>query len=347
MKLPTYQMLSMEQDKINGLPLDGNWLVTGPPGTGKSVMALYRAQMLKKKKRGVRMLTWSRLLQMYMANAMKELNLSETELSTFDKWFLDWWRTEYGGSRGMPPKAGVDLLIDEGQDLPNGFYLFAGDTCDHLTVFADENQTITEKQSSIKDIQRFARIKDSFELRKNYRNTVEIALLARHFYSGLPTGIPDLPPKENTGRKPQLRSVADDQASALRIARHQRNNPTQQIGVFLPSVSLVKSFAKKLAKAGVDGVQTYFRPPKGPPPTVQFDKPGVLVTWVKNSKGLEFDTVFIPELNQWKFVIDDPQTTMLLYVLSSRARIQLEFHHSGPGLPPLVGLFPADLIEKS
>jgi Cdc6-like AAA superfamily ATPase len=65
MKLPSYQDLSKEQDRINNLPLEGSYLVTGPPGTGKTVMALYRAQMLSKRNAKAQLLMYSRLLSQY------------------------------------------------------------------------------------------------------------------------------------------------------------------------------------------------------------------------------------------------------------------------------------------
>ncbi|MFD1534864.1 hypothetical protein [Pseudonocardia aurantiaca] len=43
-ELPTFVDLSAEQDEICELPLDRNFLISGGPGTGKSIMAVYRAQ---------------------------------------------------------------------------------------------------------------------------------------------------------------------------------------------------------------------------------------------------------------------------------------------------------------
>ena len=48
MKLPSSTDLSEEQNEIYWQPLDSRMLVTGPPGTGKTVMALYRGQMVAK-----------------------------------------------------------------------------------------------------------------------------------------------------------------------------------------------------------------------------------------------------------------------------------------------------------
>jgi hypothetical protein len=73
MRLPSYEDLSKEQDRINNLPLDGSFLVTGPPGTGKTVMALYRASVLQSKKRHVSLLMHSRLLTKYTTSATEEL----------------------------------------------------------------------------------------------------------------------------------------------------------------------------------------------------------------------------------------------------------------------------------
>jgi len=42
-KLPNYGDLNKEQDKVLALPKDGQFLIVGGPGTGKSVVALLRA----------------------------------------------------------------------------------------------------------------------------------------------------------------------------------------------------------------------------------------------------------------------------------------------------------------
>lgn len=369
MKLPTYQELSKEQDRINGLPLDGNWLVTGPPGTGKTVMALYRARMLKDRRRAVTMIVWSRLLRMYVERAFATLELDAERISTFDSWIYQFWRANgFGGGR-VPyrgddtydydwdaihaalnekgvPKGTPDMIIDEGQDLPNGLYLFIRNLCDHLTVFADEDQTISDdRQSSVAEIQKLARIKDTFVLQKNYRNSRPIAELARHFFGGRPEEIPELPDEDRTGSKPSIRSFGTWQESAARIGTWAKNHDAETVGVFLPNVGTAMKFAAELERRGAPNVQLYHRAGKKAP-VIDFDVPGVLVSFLKNAKGLEFDAVFVAELQASRLPVDDPLTRNQLYVLASRARSSLEFHWSGPGRPALLSLFPPDLAES-
>ena len=138
MKLPVFTQLSEEQIEIYGLPLEGKWTVTGPPGTGKSVMALYRTKMLCDENRPVTTMVHSKLLQQYVNAAESELEIPDGHIRTFHSWLWKYWRDEFGSSpptmpdnrwefdwneiyrtlnHGVPPIT-PDLIIDEGQERP-------------------------------------------------------------------------------------------------------------------------------------------------------------------------------------------------------------------------------------
>ena len=368
MRFPSSADLSNEQLAVLGLPFDRSWLVTGPPGTGKTVVAIHRAQTLANANKDFKILTFYRALRMYMSNALVEVGAAEDGIEGFFSWFrayfaeltgaappmlgewsFDWTAVHEALNDVAPisPIAGT-LLIDEGQDLPSGFYVFARLLCDHLMVFADENQRIFDDQVTLSELKLLARIPDDgvFELNVNYRNTREIALLAREFYAGAPTGIPDLPSR--TGKVPVMRRFDTWSDSLERIRKWADGHDSEQIGVFLPKGWVVKRWSADL-KEKLDSipVQAYYNPRRGRPPRVDFDKPGIVVTTLQSAKGLEFDTVFVPELNQWWHDPSDPVTQALLYVLTSRARSRLEFHYSGKGEPKVLQLFPGGgVIER-
>ena len=94
MKLPAFEDLSKEQDLIYNLDLDGNYLVSGPPVTGKSVMALYLAQVLTIDEREPAVLMYSRVLCQYSEQAADEIDVG-MYVNTFHSWFWKWWRTIY------------------------------------------------------------------------------------------------------------------------------------------------------------------------------------------------------------------------------------------------------------
>lgn len=362
MRLPSYQQLSKEQDKVTGLSLKGNYLVTGPPGTGKTVMALYRASLLQKKKRSVRFIMYSNLLRQYTRSALQQLKLDEDSVLTMHQWIHRYYRSNFHRS---PPEIerwrhdwtaimldlqneGVrletpDVIVDEGQDLPKEFYFFTKLVSQHLTVFADENQRLDPRTNcTISEIRAYASIKDVVELRRNYRNTREIADLAAHFYTGLPSGIPD--PPTRSGPMPILRreeSLVDEVGF---IARYERNNSDLEIGVLLPKQDLVKEFERRLTGATKNPVRRYIRSGYKAE-KVEFEEPGImLLTW-NSAKGLEFDTVFLPALDRAWHDPKDPETRMALYVLISRARENLYFSYSGYGEPPVVVALSKDLLQ--
>jgi superfamily I DNA/RNA helicase len=86
-------------------------------------------------------------------------------------------------------------------------------------------------------------------------------------------------------------------------------------------------------------LQHYYAWSRGRPPAPEtiFGVPGVYLTNLFNSKGLEFETVYLVRLQRLYRKLDDPMTLMLFYVAIARARSTIEFHYSGSEEPEIIG----------
>lgn len=355
MRLPAFEDLSKEQDLIYGLDLDGNYLVSGPPGTGKSVMALYRAQALTIDERDPAVLMFSKVLQQYTEQAADEIDIAGY-VTTFHKWFWNFWREHYRSSPPAmagssyevnwaevaqrfvtnPPELGgvADLIVDEGQDLPLGFFRIARFVVRNITVFADENQQLFENNTTLREIESAIGARKHLALRRNYRNTAEIAGVAARYYCGAPTGIPDLP--ERHGDTPTLRRYESDAEFTDFVTRYTRARSNLNIGIACPNQKVQRKLYKELQSRKLPiPVQQYISGNRVHS-DLDFDAPAVTLVHYKSLKGLEFDTLFVPELQQ---VTDDPTsaaTRMKFYVVTSRARDELHLSWSGPSDAPAI-----------
>jgi DNA helicase IV len=347
-KLPAFEDLSKEQDLIYNLDLDGNYIVSGPPGTGKSVMALYRAQVLTFDDRQPAVLMYSKVLKQYTEQAANEVDVAGY-VTTFHSWFWNLWRTHYRTS--PPTMAGnsyendwaevaqqfvtnplerdglADLIVDEGQDLSLGFFRIARFVAKNITVFADENQQLWDNNTTLREIETGIGAREHLELRRNYRNTAEIAAVAAKYYSGTPTGIPD--PPERHGDKPTLRQYASVNDFADFVARYTKTRSNLTIGIACPNQNIQRRLYRELESRKLSiPVQQYISGNRAHS-VLDFDSPAVTLVHYKSLKGLEFDTLFVPELQQ---VTADPTsaaTRMMFYVVMSRARDELHLSWSG------------------
>ncbi|MEL5856871.1 AAA family ATPase [Aeromonas veronii] len=432
MRMPNARQISEEQQDIfEDAPMDGSILVSGPPGTGKTVIAFLRAHLLAKKKQDVTVLMFNRVLRRYTENVAQGIDGS-VQSKTMHSWFPSWWRAhgirnpevkstlliegdrvfvncpyeqkdelkKLGGKweknkhntftnrRGMwyvplecydaepeayaqwtgashePPEierwqynwANIQdmyfdleegevidwghLIIDEAQDFEPGFYTFLRSAARQLesgalTILADENQRLEEyRHSSLEQIRESLKLNNKpdreFKLTKNFRNTKQIAKVARHFYVGLETGIPDLPDRE--GDKPTIIIMRNTEQQIEHICNYLQYRGALEVGIILDRDNDREYFAKRLSERLENyTIQTYSSNNPMSSEDLEFDRRGVVtVLHRKSCKGLEFDAVFVPQLQGYS-VEDTDLTTfkMNLYVICSRARSELVFLCNG------------------
>ena len=354
MKLPAFEDLSKEQDLIYNLDLDGNYLVSGPPGTGKSVMALYRAQVLAIDERKPAVLMYSKVLCQYNEQAADEIDVG-MYVKTFHSWFWKWWRTHY---RTAPPTLPgklfdvnwpnvsevflnkpvalgslADLIVDEGQDLSLDFFRLTRFLAKNITVFADENQQLHDQNATLEEISKAIGASQHVELRRNYRNTAEIAAVAAKYYAGSPTGFPDSP--ERRGDKPTLRRYKDLNDFVGFVEKYAKGRTNLTIGIACPTAKLRDQLYNRLSARKLP-MPVQMHPHKDKKKTLDFDSAAITLLHYQSLKGLEFDTLFVPELQKMTKDPTSASTRMTFYVVMSRARDELHLSWSESGEQPAI-----------
>ena len=350
-ELPGIQDLSKEQEAARALPKEGQHLIIGGPGTGKSVLALLRAGRHQRERDDYLFLVFNHLLD----RASGQMFGNGLASRTWDAWFRVVFREVTGESVPLDEPndngyreidwAGVEaivqshpeektpqrasLVIDEGQDMPPAFYdALVGLGFERFFVVADQNQQITESNSSRKEIQDCLAIDTDrvIELRQNYRNHYRVARLAREFYTGDPASPPPELPEEGTGTVPLL--YVYEEAALDRVAsgilRMADRDPRQLIGVVAPRNRVRERYLEALRSVEVEldnrrpSVRTHHM---GDRAEVAFDEGGILVINAQACKGLEFDTVVLADIDEHFVRRHDPDMAKrLFYVMVARAR---------------------------
>ena len=347
-KLPNIGDLSKEQDAALELPKDGQHLIVGGPGTGKTVMALLRARRYHREKDDYVFLVWNHLLK----QASEQLADWPLKIDTWERWFgrlfkrstdrqlprienesdgyspVDWNAVLNDIQEVRQTSRKPNLVIDEGQDMPPQFYRALVDLgFEHFYVVADQNQQITEVNSSRKDIEDALDIdsKDVVELRKNYRNSTAVAKLAHKFYTGdRASPPPEIP--ERPGDPPLLIAYSPDRIDGIcrNIVLRVDRDPGKLVGVIAPNNNVRESFLNHLKSTdpgtldhGLPRIDTTY---SGDKSEIRFDLGGLIVINAQNCKGLEFDDVVLADVDQHVFWHNDPdRTKKLFYVMSARA----------------------------
>ncbi|MDX2853897.1 DNA helicase [Streptomyces sp. PA03-3a] len=356
MTIITYLDLTADQRaSLEGLPFDGNHIVSGPPGSGKSVLAAQRAVMLALTGRPTVLLTRSNLLRQSISPLVSALGPATdgVDVATAHSWLAQWYRQRAGrdperGENGWyewstfyqqaalsSQEPALSVVVDEGQDLPPEFYRFCRVLGAQVTVYADECQRLTDSHSTVAEIGAGLGDGARQELDGNHRNTRQIAELAAHFHTGLVP--PPLPDRE--GPPPRLHALPGPGVLVDLVIGLTEHQPGRSVGVVLRStrdqfdlLARLERRSPRLKPQMYTGQAT-----QGRYRNLDLDRAGIVIVNRASVKGLGFDTVVVPDTHA--DAGSDPTSAalrMAYYVLATRARHELHLAYEGQGEPPLV-----------
>lgn len=361
-RLPGVEELNKDQDRILRLPENGQFLIAGGPGTGKSVVALLRAIKFSGND-DYMFLTFNNVLNV-ATKQMLDIKLeANTLLRFFNSKYTDVFKERpdknYSHNYQIILKqceqleckpVTQHLIIDEGQDMSTGYYeVLQYFGYENFFIVADQNQQITDENSSRQELTDLLALSvdNVIELTQNYRNSYPIALMAQWFFTDPASPKPDLPPPSKAGLgTPILYKYKQFNKCIKFILREADRDPSNLIGVVVGTNEILTECKKRLTDTDVEldnekpVIQSYSSKEQQDV-DIDFGEGGIVILNDKSIKGLEFDVVFVM-LNGFNLYNNDLDSMRKrFYVMSSRAITKLVFFQ-GSNNNEFGDIFPED-----
>lgn len=322
--MPLFAVLTKDQQRAvnetNSLALSGG------PGTGKSVVSLWRhiTNHTTSLKNSL-LLTYTKTLEHYLRASSNTQNASAGD--NIDRVY--WWLSNNA-------KIYDEIIIDEGQDIDKDTFQRYFNYTNNISYGADEKQIMYLSAQEWEELTNWFQTDNRFEnnrkfgkieLQRNFRNSKEILLFTR-------TVFPDVLIRQNTiddatvtNLKPILKTNLgwgiQNQVSAIVDIINTYKGDTHNIGVLIPFAKDIETYYK-LIKNGLDSNEDVT---KYQHENEEFNgMSGIHITTFRSSKGTEFDTVIIPEFHCFRKFIDHPTwevTENDYYVAFTRAKTNL------------------------
>lgn len=322
-----YQVLKGMNDK--------SAIVTGCAGSGKSVLALIKAQRIQQEKGDdYQIIVYTKSLCNYMNSGRKELGLSKP-FSYYEEWkylrepktyangktFLVYKKDENGNNIPKKPLPEADFtIVDEIQDFTKEeIGEFISSTRKHFYFFGDTAQSVfkgLKRTLPVEDIlyefpeQRGQKTK-VFPLYNNYRLPLPVAKLAQYIGEDLPEFNASVY-KSPIHQKPYVLKFSTTEEQVDFIVNTIKKRDFKDVAILMPDNQSAKQMSLSL-NGKIDHEVKYKDPDTGKPiDTLNFDTELPKLTTYHSAKGLQFEAVFTPILPA---IIRYPST---LYVAMTR-----------------------------
>lgn len=278
--------------------------LSGGPGTGKSVVSLWRH--IRNHSTGLRnslLLTYTKTLEHYLkVSATSQNAIAGESVSRFDK-----NSREFLGYQ--------EIIIDEGQDINKSKFELFFNYSSNISYGADERQSIYISKDELNELlswfttdQRF-RSNVQITLSRNFRNSKEILLFTRSVFPNYMIPQNTINGAVKTDLKPILKlnvgwSVSVQVDAVIDIINDFQSD-THNIAILVPTANMVDKYYLEIREKLDNNIDVT----KYQNEHDNFQGlAGVHVTTFKSSKGTEFDTVIIPEFDRYTWFMQNGHT---------------------------------------
>lgn len=330
------------QVKVINKKTDNSYIVKGCAGSGKSILALWKAKQIQEQNKGSYLyVVYTKALRQYMSDGIKQVGLRESNVANFDACF-SWTRNDYGSlERGGWKKGSYDyIIVDEAQDFSREdiellksksrkALLVYGDTAQQLYKFLKDKQTV-----SMEDIQYFTKFPVE-QLVFNHRLPKKIARVAEYLNSESD----ELEERctEEGKDKPKILEYSSKQEQFAAIASLIKNKGMEDVGILFRNNKEVDEAYDYFTSEGIEvEAKSFIHKDE-----LDFTSDNPKLMTYHSSKGLQFENVFIPECTAEGSDDRNP-----LYVAVTRTYRALYIMHSG-NLSCFFDAVPTDLYDDS
>ena len=330
--------LDDDQIKVLTATLDKSCIVSGCAGSGKSVLALIKAQRIQKERgNDYEIIVYTKALCKYMESGRKALGLNNP-FYYFHKWKRSWC-----------DKQADYIIVDEIQDFTSeeiqGFinaarknFFFFGDTAQSIY----DGLKVTVALEDIGDLLPQGNKPKISKLYSNYRLPIQVAKFVQYVGVGLD------PFEENTyknaGGDDSIPHVLQYESPIEQIEAIKRiiGDRLTDVAILLPLNEQVKEVGEILTSLEVNYEQKYNNnDPQKAKDNLDFNTSNLKLMTYHSAKGLQFETVFLPLLE----TSDIEAKRKALYVAMTRTYKQLYIMYSG-NLPNVLADIPAELYTQ-
>lgn len=329
------------QVKIINKKTDNSYIVKGCAGSGKSILALWKAkQILDEHKGSVLYVVYTKALKQYMNDGIMQVGLPAGNVVNYDACF-SWGKDAYGSFvRGAWKMGSYDyIILDEAQDFSREdidilkskakkAFLIYGDTAQQLYKFLKGKVTV-----SMEDIQYFTKYPTEY-LVFNHRLPKKIARFAQYLNSEND----ELEERctEEGKDKPKILHYQTIEAQYDAIISLIQNRNREDVGILFRHNEEVERAYNYFKNHGMNVEAKY-----GRFMDLDFNSDNPKLMTYHSSKGLQFENVFLPECT-----VEGEEDRNPLYVAITRSYEALYIMHSG-NLSSLFDAVPKDLYDTT